>query len=156
MLAFPALRRGPPVRLRRAAARALVAAAIFTLLAAPPARAVDLFATHEVTTQFATGDGKPLANAEVRVFAPGDSRDPVTTGRTDASGKFVFDADRDGMWSAEARTHDQIARIMIRVGGGAQPTSRLPYYFLIGALGVLLVMAFWFRLLRTRARRPKP
>ena len=87
------------------------------LLAPSPSVAFDLFATHEVTVQFATQDGKPLANAEVQVFAPGDAKTPVITGRTDAEGKFVFEADQDGFWSAEAKGADQLARVMIRVGG---------------------------------------
>ncbi len=45
-----------------------------------------------------------MANAAVRVFAPSDLTTPTETGRTDAQGKFVFGADRDGMWTAEART----------------------------------------------------
>ena len=40
-----------------------------------PAVALDLFARHQVSVEFATADGKPLADAEVRVFAPG-SRTP--------------------------------------------------------------------------------
>ena len=41
------------------------------LLAPSSSVAFDLFATHEVTVQFATQDGKPLANAEVQVFPLG-------------------------------------------------------------------------------------
>jgi hypothetical protein len=135
---------------------ALVAASIVLLtLAAPPAEALDLLATHEVTAQFATADGKPMVGAEVRVFAPGASQMPVATGRTDAAGKFVFGADRDGMWSAEARTSDQIARIMIRVGGGSSAKSGGNPFLVIGALAVLLVAAFWYRLRRMRPPAPK-
>src|SRR6266849_5606261 len=64
--------------------------------------------------QFAPTDGRRRAGAEVRVFAPGNSSRIARTGRTDAEGKFVFDADRDGFWSAEARNADYVARIMIR------------------------------------------
>ena len=119
-----------------------------------PARAFDLFATHEVTAQFATADGKPLAGAAVRVFAPGDPTTPVETGRTDAQGKFEFGADRDGMWTAEARTPDQVARVMIRVGAGApQQRSRVPPYLVIGGLILLVALAWWYRIARGRARR---
>jgi hypothetical protein len=119
-----------------------------------PARAFDLFATHEVTAQFATTGGKPMTNAEVRVFAPGDLQTPVETGRTDADGKFVFPADRDGMWSAEARTKTEVARVMIRVGGATQPQpSRVSPFIVIGGLIVLLALALWYRLLRKRNRR---
>jgi len=106
------------------------------LLALSPSGAVSLFSTHEVSAQFATQDGKALANADVRVFAPGDSKNPVVTGRTDSEGKFVFEADSDGFWSAEARGADQVARVMIRA--------------------VLAAIAIWYRLLRARTRRPRP
>ena len=126
------------------------------LLAPSPSVAFDLFATHEVTVQFATQDGKPLANAEVQVFAPGDPKTPVITGRTDAEGKFVFEADQDGFWSAEAHGADQVARLMIRVGGGAQQSqSWLSPFVLMGVLAILLGIAIWYRVLRARSRRPR-
>jgi hypothetical protein len=126
-----------------------------TALVPAPSVAFDLFATHEVTVQFATQDGQPLANAEVQVFPPGDSRTPAITGRTDARGKFVFDADQDGFWSAEAKGADQVARVMIRVGGESQTSqSRISPFLVIGALAVLLALAIWYRLLRARSRRP--
>jgi nickel transport protein len=121
-----------------------------------PSGAFDLFAPHEVTAQFATQDGKPLANAEVQVFAPGDAAKPVVTGRTDADGKFVFEADRDGFWSAEARTPDQIARIMIHVGGEPQTPNRFSPLLIIGVLAILLAIAIWYRLVRARHTRRRP
>lgn len=136
----------------------VVLAAALAVFGASPARAFDLFATHEVTAQFASADGKPIANAEVTVFAPGDARTPVETGRTDAQGKFVFPADRDGLWSAEARTKSEVARVMIRVGGPGQPAqqSRFPPVVIWGGLLGLLALAFWYRVLRLRNRRPRP
>jgi uncharacterized protein DUF4198 len=120
-----------------------------------PSFAFSLFGTHEVTTQFATQDGKPMANAEVQVFAPGDPKTPAITGRTDAEGKFAFEADRDGFWSAEAHGADQVARVMIRVGGDAQQSpSRVSPFLVIGVLAILLAIAIWYRLLRGRSRRP--
>ncbi|HEY3910045.1 MAG TPA: hypothetical protein VGM07_09155 [Stellaceae bacterium] len=96
-----------------------------------------------------------MAGAAVRVFAPGDPTTPVETGRTDAQGKFAFSADRDGMWSAEARTSTEVARVMIRVGAGApQQQSRVSPYLVIGGLILLVALAWWYRLLRGRARRP--
>jgi nickel transport protein len=127
-----------------------------TALVPTPSAAFDLFATHEVTVQFATHDGKPMGNAEVQVFAPGDAKAPVITGRTDAEGKFVFDADQDGFWSAEAKGADQVARVMIRVGGESQTSqSRISPFLVIGVLAVLLALAIWYRLLRARNRRPR-
>jgi len=122
-------------------------------LPALPCRAFDLFVQHEVTAQFATPDGKPMADAEVRVFTPDEPRRAALTGRTDANGKFVFDADRDGFWSAEARSADYIARVMIRVGGEPQSGSRLSPFFIVGLLVVLLAIAVWYRVLRARAQR---
>jgi nickel transport protein len=129
---------------------------IALVLSPSAAVAFDLFATHEVTVQFATHDGKPMANAEVQVFAPGDAKTPVITGRTDAEGKFVFAADQDGFWSAEAKGADQVARVMIRVGGESQqPQSWVSPFLLIGVLAILLAVAIWYRLLRARNRRPR-
>lgn len=122
-----------------------------------PAYAFDLFATHQVTAQFATADGKPMADAEVRVFAPGDRQTPVETGHTDADGKFVFPADRDGLWSAEARTKSEVARVMIRVGAEQQQQpSRIPPIVVIAGLLGLLALAVWYRVLRRRNQRPRP
>lgn len=126
------------------------------LCAESPAYALDLFAAHEVTAQFASADGKPMANAPVRVFAPGEPQNPVATGHTDADGKFAFYADRDGMWSAEARTKTEVARVMIRVGGPSQQQhSHIPPIVVIGGLLALLALAVWYRVLRVRNRRPR-
>lgn len=136
----------------------LLAMAAGCLLAESPAFGFNPFATHEVTAQFATSAGEPLANAAVRVFAPGDLKTPVETGHTDAQGKFVFDADSDGMWTAEASTGTEVARVMIRVGAGSpQPQqTRLPPMVVIGAIILLGVMGWWFLLLRSRGRRRQP
>jgi hypothetical protein len=143
--------------LARWAAIVLLAASA-SLLAESSARAFDLFTTHEVTAQFATADGKPMANAPVRVFAPGDRRTAVEAGRTDAEGKFVFSADRDGLWSAEAHTKSEVARVMIRVGGPNQQQqhSRIPPVVVIGGLIALVALAWWYRALRMRNQRRQP
>ena len=136
-------------RCRRAALA--LALALFAAAGVPaPAGAFDLFARHQVTAQFATPEGKPMAHAEVRVFAPGDLQTPVETGRTDAQGKFVFDAPRDGFWTAEARDKGEVARVMIRVGGGSQPSRGLSPVLLLGLLAVLVVIAGWYRFSRPR------
>jgi len=133
----------------------IVVLILTTALVPAPSAAFDLFATHEVTVQFTTQDGKPLANAEVQVFAPGGAKTAVITGRTDAQGKFVFEADQDGFWSAEAKGADQVARVMIRVGGESQQSqSWLSPFLLIGVLAILLALAIWYRVLRARNRRP--
>ena len=134
--------------------QAALAVALLALAVPGPALGFDLFARHQVTVQFATSDGKPMANAEVRVFAPGGPNRPALTGKTDSDGKFEFGAARDGFWSAEARDGTEVARASVRVGGQQQSEPLSPYW-LLGLLLVLLVVAVWYRLLRARARRPK-
>jgi hypothetical protein len=129
----------------------LGAVAAFYFFTASPASAVDLLAEHEVTAQFATPDGKPMVNAEVSAFAPGEPNKPAVTGRTDAEVKFSFAADHDGFWSAEARSPDYVARVMIRVGGEHQSSNWLSPVLVIGVLVAMLALAIWYRLLRTRA-----
>jgi hypothetical protein len=134
--------------------QAAIAAVLVLCQWAAPAQAVDLFARHQVTAQFSTADGKPLGDAEVRVFAPGRPRTPALTGRTDKDGKFEFSANEDGLWSAEARTGDEIGRVTVRVGGSGQKEEPLSPAWVIGGLFLLLVLAFAYRLLRARSRRP--
>lgn len=145
--------------LREVTSRSLLVALLAVFLAAltwQPAAALDLFARHQVTVQFATSDGKPMADTEVRVFAPGEPNRPALTGRTDSEGKFEFGADQDGLWSAEARNGTEVARATVRVGGQEQKQQEpLSPLWLIGGLLVLLVIALLYRLMRIRARRPK-
>jgi hypothetical protein len=142
------------VRSRRFGQAAL-AAALLLALAAMPAAALDLFARHQVSVQFATPDGKPMADAEVRVYAPGQADRPAVTGHTDSAGKFEFSANDDGFWTAEARGGGEIARVMVRVGSGtpAQQSEPPSPYWLVGGLFLLLVLAFGVRIIRIRARR---
>ena len=136
--------------------RSAAFAALFSFLAPvlcnSPAAAFDLFATHTVTVQFASRDGKPLADADVTVFAPGDPKTPVMTGKTDKDGKFEFGTDRDGLWTAEARVAGEVARASIRVGRPNQERKGISPFLVFGALGVLLVIAVWYRFLRARTR----
>lgn len=120
-----------------------------------PAGAFDLFATHEVTVQFATAAGQPMADAPVKVFAPGDLTHPVQTGKTDKDGKFEFGTDRDGLWTAEAEGGGEVARATIRVGGSTNEAQqrRVSPVIVIGGLLLLLVIVVWYRVLRARAGR---
>ena len=121
-----------------------------------PAPAIDLFARHQVTVQFATADGTALADAEVRVFAPGKPGRPVLTGRTDKNGKFEFAANEDGFWTTEARSGSEIARATVRVGTpGQQQQEPISPWWLVGGLLVLLILAFALRIARARSRRPR-
>jgi MYXO-CTERM domain-containing protein len=132
-----------------------LAAALLALLWSMPAAALDLFARHTVTVQFATADGNPMADAEVRVFAPGRPSRPELTGRTDSTGKFEFSANTDGLWSAEARGGSEIARVMVRVGSTEENEPLSPYW-VVGGLLLLLILAFAFRVARRRSRaRPR-
>ena len=133
--------------------RVLAPIAAPLLLCASPAAALDLFATHEVTVQFATADGKAMADAEVKVFAPGDPKTAVKTGRTDKDGRFEFGTDRDGLWTAEARVAGEVARATVRVGAAEQPGDGPSPYLLFGGLVVLLAIAVGYRMLRARARK---
>jgi hypothetical protein len=141
-------------RLTLAAAFALALAAML-MLTPQPAGALDLFARHEVNVQFATPDGTPMADAEVRVFAPGKPDKPALTGRTDKNGRFEFPASTDGFWNAEARSGKEIARVTIRIGGSSQAwNAPVSPYWILGGLFLLLILAFAFRVMRARARRP--
>jgi nickel transport protein len=123
--------------------------------AAWPAAAFDLFGMRTVDVQFATRDGKPMADAEVQVFSPDAPNKVAATGRTDKDGKFSFETDRGGLWTAEARNATEIARATVRVGGD-DPNKKDGFgqspYFLLGLLSLLLVLAIWFRYLRARSR----
>lgn len=141
------------LRLGQAGLAAVVATLLWLPSATGPAAAQSLFARHQVTVEFATAEGKPIADAEVRVFAPGRPNQPAQTGRTNSTGKFEFAADSDGLWSAEARSGGEIARVTVRVGG-REDTEPLSPAWLVGGLLLLLILAFAFRVARARSRRP--
>jgi hypothetical protein len=131
----------------------LAALALVVALMPGPAAALDLFARHQVSVEFATADGKKLADAEVRVFAPGKPNIPVLTGRTDKEGKFEFSAEEDGFWTAEARAGGEIARAIVRVGTPGRQSEPISPVWLIGGLLLLLVIAFGVRVAFGRRRR---
>lgn len=133
---------------------ALFAVVAAIVLASPPAiAAFDRFARHQVTVQFATQEGKPLADTPVQVFAPGGRPRPDLAGRTNGTGKFEFPADDDGFWIAQAQSGKQVVRVLVRVGGPGQEEQKpLSPYWVLAALFVLLVLAVAFRILRARAR----
>jgi hypothetical protein len=139
-------------RLGQAARAAGLVATLWSLSAVGSAAALDLFARHTVTVEFATADGKPMADAEVRVFAPGRPSRPMLTGRTDSAGKFEFSANDDGLWSAEAHGASEIARVTVRVGSG-QESEPLSPLWAVGGLLLLLILAFGYRVARARSRR---
>src|SRR4051794_21259081 len=145
----------PPESVRSPRRRQAFLAVLLVVAVLPaPAVALDLFARHQVSVEFATADGKKLADAEVRVFAPGKPNVPALTGRTDKEGKFEFPADEDGFWIAEARAGDEIARVTVRVGKPGQQSEPLSPFWLIGGLLLLLIAAFATRIAIARRRRP--
>jgi len=127
--------------------------AVGLLASARPAQALDLFAQHEVTVQFATADGKPMADAEVQVYSPEVPDKPSATGHTDSQGKFEFSADINGFWRAEAHVGGEIARVSIKVGGAPTAAEKISPAWLIGGLVLLLALAVGFRVARARMRR---
>ena len=131
----------------------LLALTLSAALMPGPALALDLFARHQVSVEFATADGKKLAGAEVRVFAPGKPDIPVLTGRTDKDGKFEFPADEDGFWTAEARAGGEVARVTVRVGRPGQRSEFVSPLWLIGGLLLGLAVAFGVRVALARRRR---
>jgi hypothetical protein len=143
-----------PVQFSRGRQASLAVVVLISLVTAWPAAAFNLFAMQTVDVQFATPDGKPMANAEVQVFSPDRPNKVAVTGRTDKDGKFSFETDREGLWTAEAHTATEVARATVRVGDTdtKQGFAQSPY-FLLGLLVLLLVIAVWFRYLRARARR---
>jgi hypothetical protein len=144
----------PPAFSRRRQA-SLAVVLLVSLIAAWPAAAFNLFAMKTVEVQFATRDGKPMADAEVQVFSPDAPNKVAVTGRTGKDGKFSFETDRDGLWTAQARNATEVARATVRVGtDDAQRKEGFAQspYFLLGLLSLLLVIAIWFRYLRARSR----
>jgi hypothetical protein len=103
--------------------------------------------------QFATAEGKPVGDTKVQVFAPDGVERPDLAGATDSKGKFEFPADEDGFWIAQAQTGQEVIRVMVRVGGPQQHQEPLSPYWIVGALVLLLVLAFTFRILRARMLR---
>ena len=138
---------------RRRQAAAAVWLILLALLVPGPAAAQTLFG-RQVEVTLTAQDGKPMADAEVRVFAPGDPTHPIITGKTDSNGKFYFTANRDGFWTAESRRGDEVARVSVRVTGLEGGTEQISPWLLFGGLLVLLALAIGFRILRARNRRP--
>src|SRR5579864_110019 len=121
----------PSFSCRQAAVFMLLPLLLVMALWPHPGAAQSLFARHEVTVDFATPDGKPFADAEVRIFAPGHPERPALTGHTDKKGHFEFPADEDGFWTAEARQGGEIARVLVRVGGDGKVRQEISPYWLV-------------------------
>lgn len=75
--------------------------------------------TSAITIQAKYDDGKPMANAQVVVYAPSDRANPWLKGTTDESGNFTFvpqtNAENVGDWDVKVRQsgHGDITSIPI-------------------------------------------
>ena len=72
------------------------------------------------------------------VFAPANRKPRRLPGAPTPKANLSFEADRDGFWSAEAHSADQVARSMIRVGGDGAAAEPLFPVSVIGVLAILL------------------
>lgn len=88
--------------------------------------------TSAITIQAKYDDGKPMANAQVVIYAPRDPANPWLKGKTDANGNFSFVPNRDvantGNWDVKVRQsgHGDITSIPIDKGqlaNNSQSTS---------------------------------
>ena len=81
---------------------------------------VEYRATEAITIQAKYDDGKPMANAQVVVYAPSDRASPWLQGTTDKSGNFTFvpntNAENIGNWDVKVRQagHGDITTIHVQ------------------------------------------
>jgi len=133
-------RRQPPGQpLKSASVKAgLIGFGLWTALLAQPAQGHGARVTHQVIpsveVQALFDTGKPMAEAQVAVFAPGQPETPWQTGLTDEAGHFRFspDPDQAGNWEVQVRQagHGSMATIAVgavgAAGGGAIARSENP------------------------------
>lgn len=69
--------------------------------------------TEAIKIQATYDDGKPMADAQVVVYAPNDPGTPKIQGTTDGEGYFIFIPDIPGNWDVKVRQagHGQIITI---------------------------------------------
>ena len=61
------------------------------------------------------------------------------------------------MWTAEARTKTEVARVMIRVGAARRSSKvRIPPAIVIGGFIGLVAIAVWYRFCDGRNQRRQP
>ncbi|MCC0177269.1 carboxypeptidase regulatory-like domain-containing protein [Waterburya agarophytonicola K14] len=78
--------------------------------------------TEAITIQAKYDDGKPMADAQVVIYAPSDRANPWSKGTTDKSGSFTFvpntDPENIGDWDIKVRQsgHGDITSIPIKDG----------------------------------------
>jgi nickel transport protein len=66
---------------------------------------IDYKNTEAIEIQSRYDTGKPLANAEVMIYAPNNPNEPWKTGKTDEEGNFMFipDSEIPGYWEVKVR-----------------------------------------------------
>lgn len=66
---------------------------------------IDYQMTKAIEIQSRYDTGKPLANAEVMIYAPNNPHEPWKTGKTDEKGNFMFipDTEITGYWEVKVR-----------------------------------------------------
>jgi len=103
----------------------LISFGLWTALLAQPAQGHGARVTHQVIpsveVQALFDTGKPMAEAQVAVFAPGQPETPWQTGLTDEAGNFRFSPDPDqvGNWEVQVRQagHGSMATIAVGAAG---------------------------------------
>ena len=100
---------------------------LWTLAAPSAAGAHGVIATTEtrpaVALRFNYSDGEPLAYAQARVFAPGQTTLEHVNARTDIAGRLAFVPDRPGEW--RVRVDDGMGHAMERSVSVTEVAARL-------------------------------
>lgn len=104
-----------------------------TTLVAVPAKAfahganIEYRETSAITIEAKYDDGKPMANAQVVVYAPSDRATPWLKGTTDEAGNFTFVPDTDaknlGDWDIKVRQSGHGDITSIPITGDAENTA---------------------------------
>lgn len=78
---------------------------------------IDLF-TSDLSFQSTYSDGKPMAEAEVFIYAPNNREEPWLTTETDDHGQFVFSPDESivGIWRVEIKQEGHMDILDVPVG----------------------------------------
>ncbi len=150
----------------------LVALALFAARGSAAAHSMDfaLRGSGDVRIVFRYAAGAPMSDAGYRVFAPGNSVDPIATGSTDSAGEAGFRATSDGQWRIEASdSTGQVVKARIDVSDGVPSLARhrIPDWLATVSLSLNVLIAVGYGLARrargvrrgaapSRAKPPRP
>ncbi|MEM8604488.1 MAG: carboxypeptidase regulatory-like domain-containing protein [Cyanobacteria bacterium P01_H01_bin.121] len=120
---------------------------------------IDLF-TSDLSFQSVYSSGEPMADAEVRVYAPTDSEEPWLETETDAEGYFTFLPDESivGTWRIEIQQDGHMDILDVPVGAAglefqnitrqtgtdihyAEIPAAITWAWVVGGLSALTIMA---------------